>query len=134
MVLLKYKGFSTFFIGHYALKPGFNEVKNEDFYKMMEIKAFRYRVEKKLLEVPEDFPINKLAAIKKSVASKGSIAEKAVVPRKTEEKELDVLSAKATLKLIDKSIDREYLQTLIYKDERPKIVEEAKKRLKSLKT
>jgi hypothetical protein len=133
MVQLKYKGLSTLYVGGYALKAGFNEMKDVDFYKLMQTKTFRFRVEQKILEVPLGFALHKPTAIKNPVVTTEATPEKVVDHIEKDEENANATSVKPTLKLIEKSTDREYLQNLIYKDQRPRVVDEAKKRLKSLK-
>lgn len=118
MVQVRYKGQNVLYIGGYALKAGLNEIQDEDFYRFMKSKTFKYRVESKILEVPADFPLEK--PVKSS-----SQAE----VEKPEEK----LSVKEVLLMIEKSDDADYLQGLIDNDSRVKVVEEAKKKLKTLK-
>ncbi len=131
MVQLKYKGLSTLYVGGYAIKAGLTEMKDEDFYKLMQTKTFRFRVEQKILEVPPGFPLEKPSVFKEPVAPSESSASK---PDESEDDDqADRQSVKATLKLIEKSNDPAYLQGLIDKDSRPKIVEEAKKKLQTLK-
>lgn len=134
MVQLRYKGQNTLFVGGYALKAGFNEMKDEDFYKLMKnSKTFKLRVDQKILEVPAGFPLEKPVKEKPVSPSQPSDSQADDAEEKDEEQG-DRLSVKATLKLIEKSDDADYLQGLIDKDTRPKVIEEAKKKLKALKS
>jgi hypothetical protein len=131
MVQVKYKGLNTLFVGGYAFKAGLTEVKDEDFWNLMKTKLFKYRVEQKILEVPADFPLEKP---KKKPESKDESSDVQAddSPESVDEKG-DRLSVKATLKLIEKSEDADYLQSLIDKDGREKVIEEAKKKLATFK-
>lgn len=133
MVQVRYKGQNVLFVGGYKIKAGWNEIKDEDFYKLMQTKLFKYRVEQKILEVEPGFPLEKPKAFKKPDPSPAESDENADDADEKEEGANDRLSVKATLKLIEKSEDGQYLQSLIDKDTRPKVVEEAKKKLKALK-
>ena len=137
MVQVRYKGQNFIYINGYKIKAGVNEIKDDDFYEMMRTKTFKFRVEQKILEVEPGFPLEKPTDIKKSADSPApSKHEHEHEVEDAEEKEEDHggrLSVKATLKLIDKSDDEEYLQNLIDNDGRHKVVEDAKKKLKSLK-
>lgn len=137
MVQVRYKGQNFIYINGYKIKAGVNEIKDEDFYNMMRTKTFKFRVEQKILEVEPGFPLEKPADIKHSdVSPTHSKHEHDHDHDDVEEKEEghgDRLSIKATLKLIDKSDDEEYLQNLIDNDGRHRVVEDAKKKLKSLK-
>jgi hypothetical protein len=132
MVQVKYKGLNTLFIGGYAIKAGYNEISDKDFYDFMRTKTFSYRVLNKILEVPPGFPLEKPPAFKKPESPSDSSPAKVDDAEDKDSEPTDRLSVKATLKLIDKSEDGEYLQSLIDKDTRPKVIEEAKKKLKSL--
>lgn len=134
MVQLRYKGQNTLFVGGYALKAGLNEMKDEDFYKLMRTsKTFKFRVDSKILEVPAGFPLEKPVKEKPVSPSEPSDSQTDDADDKDDE-HVDRLSVKATLKLIDKSDDEAYLQDLIDNDGRSKVVEEAKKKLKALKS
>lgn len=128
MVMLKYKGLNTLFVGGYALKAGYTEMKDEDFYKLMQTKTFKFRVMQKILEVPAGFSLEKPV---KELDSSKELLEKAKDLDLSEEKE-EQLSQKATLKLISQSKDADYLQLLIENDPRSKVVEEAIKKLHTL--
>lgn len=133
MVQVKYKGLNTLYVGGYAIKAGLNEIKDSDFYEFMKMKTFAFRVRNRTLEVPPGFPLEKPPAFKKPESTSDSSPEKVDEAEEKDDGQADRLSVKATLKLIEKSEDGEYLQSLIDKDTRPKVVEEAKKKLKSLK-
>lgn len=133
MVQLKYKGQNTLYVGGYALKAGYNEMKDEDFYRLMKSKTFKVRVETKVLEVPAGFPIEKPVKNKPAPTPVSSEKKAEEAEEKVEEEQAEHISVKATLKLIEKSDDADYLQSLIDKDTRPKVVEEAKKKLNALK-
>lgn len=133
MVKVRYKGQNILFVGGYKIKAGWNEIKDEDFYRLMQTKLFKFRVEQKILEVEPGFPLEKPKAFKKPDPTDAPSDENADDAEEKEEDHADRLSVKATLKLIDKSEDGDYLQSLIDKDTRPKVIEEAKKKLKSLK-
>lgn len=132
MVQVKYKGLNTLFVGGYALKAGFNEIKDEDFWNLMKTKLFKYRVEQKILEVPAGFPLEKPKKQSPDAKAESSEPVSDDSPEVPEDQG-DRLSVKATLKLIEKSEDADYLQSLIDKDTRPKVVEEAKKKLATFK-
>lgn len=133
MVQLKYKGLNTLYVGGYTIKAGFNDMKDEDFYKLMQTKTFKFRVEQGILEVPQGFPLEKPSVYKKPAAPSESSGQKPDDPEEKDDEQADRPSVKATLKLIEKSDDPEYLQGLIDKDSRSKVVEEAKKKLQTLK-
>lgn len=133
--MVRYTGNNILFIDGYKIKAGMNEIKDEDFYKLMKSKTFKYRVEKKIIEVPASFPLEKPATPKKPEAPKDSSSDN-VDESDKDEGDADsgnFLSVKALLKLIDKSEDKEYLQGLIEKETRAKVVEAAQKKLDSLK-
>lgn len=59
MVQVKYKGQNSLRVGNYKIVNGFNEIKDDDFYHMMESKTFKFRVQTNILEVPANFPLVK---------------------------------------------------------------------------
>lgn len=131
MVQVKYKGLNTLYVGGYAFKAGFTEVKDEDFWNLMKTKLFKYRVEQKILEVPADFPREKP---KKKPESKEESSEVQADDSSESGDDQGVrLSVKDTLKLIEKSEDADYLQSLIDKDGRERVVEMAKRKLATFK-
>ncbi len=98
MVMVNYKGPNPLIINGYKFAPGKAlEVKDEDFWKMMNAKTFSFRVEKKIIIVPEDFPLEKPKPVK---------TESEVVKEKEEQaKSRDLPSLKATLRSIEDSDD-----------------------------
>ena len=120
MVKVRYKGLNILYVGSYALKAGYNDMKDEDFYKLMQTKLFRHRVEQKILEVPIDFPLEK-----------NTQKEHKNVPSEDEEIE-GKLSVKSILKLIEKAKDISFLKRIIEQDGRSRVIEEAKKKLELL--
>lgn len=131
MVQVKYKGQNLLFVGSYKIKAGWNEIKDEDFYRLMATKLFKYRVDQKILEVEPGFPLEKPPALKPTPSPAST--DKPVESEEKEDGHDEKLSIKGTLKLIDKSDDADYLQDLIDNDGRGKVVEEARKKLKSIK-
>lgn len=134
MVNLIYRGQNYVLIGKYKIVNGNNEIPDDDFYKLMKSPLFASRVNKKIFQVPKDFPLEKPEIEKKKE------------PRKEKEPEVeddheddheennsfDRLSAKQTLKLIQKSEDIDYLKELIDSDDRTKVKEAAQKKIDSL--
>lgn len=128
MVQVIYKGSAMMQVNGYKIVKGYNEIKDDDFYNMMKMESFRSRIYKKILEVPKDFPLDKPAP--KKADSPDSSAQKA--DESEDDEKTNSLSVKATLKLIEKSEDKDFLQSLIDTDGRSKVVEQAKKKLENL--
>lgn len=127
MVMVNYKGPNPLIINGYKFAPGKAlEVKDEDFWKMMNAKTFSFRVEKKIIIVPEDFPLEKPKPVK---------TESEVVKEKEEQaKSRDLPSLKATLRSIEDSDDAEFLINLALVDPREKVKESIERRLEKLKS
>lgn len=66
MVQIRYKGQNYLVFGKYRFNNGYTEVKDEDFYELMKSITFAYRVNEKILEVPKDFPLEKVDLVQES--------------------------------------------------------------------
>ena len=133
MVQVNYKGINIYFVGSYKIVAGLNEIKDEDFYKFMQTITFKFRVEQKIIEVPQGFPLQKPAIEKPSPISETSARVAGESEDEEKEEHKDRLSLKATFRIIEKAESEEVILKLLEIDNRPKVVEEAKKRLKALK-
>ena len=146
MATVNYRGKSVFFINGYKIIPGNNEIPDEDFNTMMKSKTFKSRVDQNILEVKGGLPQEKKAPdmsmtqvkpiqsahadiVKQSVREQ---RQESVKPEKHSEYE-GVSGLRETLAEIEQTENTAFLKDLIDNDERQKVVDAAKKRLKTLK-
>ncbi len=156
MATVNYKGKSTLFINGYKIVPGANDIPDDDFNTMMQSKTFKARVQQNILEVKGGLPAEKKEPAKTfppvkpmSSGNKGVLkqpaseqrqapvpqerhSEEPVKQERHSEHELSS-SLRDTLSEIELSEDKVFLKELIDSDERQKVVDAAKKRLKTLK-
>lgn len=136
MVNLIYRGQNYVLIGKYKIVNGNNEIQDDDFYKLMKSPIFALRVNQKIFEVPKDFPLERPVVETKKETKKESENKEDQNEDHDEDHDEnnspDRLSAKQTLKLIQKSDDANFLKELIDSDDRSKIKEAAQKKLDSL--
>ena len=129
MVAVKYNGTNFVMVGDYKIVKGINEIKDEDFYRLMKIKSFAARVNQRIFEVPYGFPLTKPVQPKKESASletpdSGDQADDAQSEGR--------LSVKASLKAINASEDLDFLKKIVDTDDREKVTEAAQARIDSL--
>lgn len=140
MVQIKYKGLKTIYVGGYAFRAGFTNVKDEDFWNLMRTKLFKFRVEKKIFEVPKGFPLEKPSPqnLEKKIES-SEVKPDDSISSFSKESEIftcgtkEKMSVKDTVNLIDNSFDEIYIKSILEKDSRKRVVEEAKRKLATLK-
>lgn len=123
MVQLRYKGQNTLFIGGYKIVAGLNDIKDEDFYRLMASKTFRLRVESRILEVPKGFAVHRSSKVTLPEDKADEIESSAGEDRQ---------SVRSVLKTIESSEDEEFLKKIAETDGRNKIMENAKKRLQAI--
>lgn len=140
MVLVKYKGQNYLLFGRFKIVNGFNEIPDEEFYKLMKQPTFAHRISSGALSVPNGFPLEEPKRADKKPAvkdeSKGEHEDEKDAEDHEEEEEStnDRLSIKKTLKAIQKSEDADYLKDLLDTDDRQKVKDAAQKRLDDLES
>lgn len=129
MVAVKYNGTNFVLVGDYKIVKGTNEIKDDDFYRLMKIKSFAARVNQRIFEVPYGFPLTKPVQPKKE-------ADPVETPDsgdQTDDSHSEGrLSVKASLKAINASEDLDFLKKIVDTDDREKVTEAAQARIDSL--
>ena len=106
------------------ITPGINEIKDDVFYKLMNLPTFKNRVFSQSLKVLDGFPlVKKIQAVENIQEEK----ENADVLSK-----MIGLSSKKAVKLIDEIDDLEALESLL-SDDRSKVVDAAQAKIDLLK-
>ena len=106
------------------IMPGINEVKDEVFYKLMNLPTFKNRVFSQSLKVLDGFPLVKKIQVVENLQEE---KENADVLSK-----MIGLSSKKAVKLIDEIDDLEALESLL-SDDRSKVVDAAQAKIDLLK-
>lgn len=129
MVAVKYKGQNYLLFGSTKIVNGFNDIADQEFYKLMKYPTFSNRISSGILSVPNGFPLEDPKLAEKNKQVKENPKEET---EKEEETESGLLSVKQTLKNIQKSDDLDFLKGVLKTDEREKVKEAATKRLDAL--
>ena len=129
MVMLKYHGLNTFSIGGYQKIASYKflpkkclEMLDEDFYRLMQVKGFAYRVKNKIIEVPKDFHLEKeVESIDEKEKTQDEIKEESAIP-----------SLKEVLRAIEQTDDIQLLYDTLEHDKRTKVYDACIKRIQAL--
>lgn len=91
MVQVLYRGQNYVLINGYKIINGANEIKDDDFWRMMKSPTFAFRVKEKIFEIPKDFPLEKPSV---NLESKKVSSEEKVERKKSEIEKTDLKSDK----------------------------------------
>lgn len=138
MVQLRYKGQNFILVGGYKISTGYTEIKDEDFYRLMNSPTFAHRVELGVFQVPVDFPLKKLdeSVSEANEVLKLIISEAEKPTDKDDEDDLETdatyLKKKDALAKIETSSDLEELVKLVSHKSKP-VSDAAKAKIDYLK-